>query len=143
MYKMSRARRRKPTRERLGHEKPGAVLRGPPIAVSCECGEKRDLAYGERWQCERCGRRYDTGRIPSGDYERIRRLQLRYRALPAAFGVLVATLALFFMLTGNTLSVFFLLPVALTCWFVFLRPVHRRRYRRAIAELPRWSLRAE
>jgi hypothetical protein len=39
--------------------------------------------------------------------------------------------------------VFFLLPVALAVWFVFLRPVHRRRYRRAIANLPRWELKPE
>jgi hypothetical protein len=41
------------------------------------------------------------------------------------------------------MGVFFLLPVALIVWFVFLRPTHRRRYRAAIAELPRWELRAE
>jgi hypothetical protein len=28
-------------------------------------------------------------------------------------------------------------------WFVCLRPLHRRRYRAAIARLPRWDLRAE
>ena len=33
--------------------------------------------------------------------------------------------------------------MALIVWFVFLRPTHRRRYREAIAELPRWDLRAE
>jgi len=138
-------RRRTPLheRERLGHEAPGAVLRGPPIAVTCECGEQRDLRYGERWTCERCGRTYDTNRIPRADYEAIRRTQLRFRALPVVFGLAVAALAIFFTLTGNTFSVFFLLPVALMGWFVFVRPFHRRRYRRAIAELPRWELRAE
>ena len=35
-------------RERLGHEDPGSVLRGPPITITCECGDKRDLRYGER-----------------------------------------------------------------------------------------------
>ena len=25
-------------RERLGHEEPGWILRGPPIAITCECG---------------------------------------------------------------------------------------------------------
>jgi hypothetical protein len=133
----------RPRRERLGREAPGAVFRGPPIAVTCECGEKHDAAYGEVWTCERCGRRWDTNQIPREDYEVIRRTQLRYRALPVLFGVLVASLALFFILTGNTFSVFFLLPVALSVWFVFLRPVHRRRYRRAIADLPRWELKPE
>jgi hypothetical protein len=133
----------RPRRERLGREAPGAVLGGPPIAVTCECGEKHDAAYGEVWTCERCGRRWDTNQIPREDYDVIRRTQLRFRALPVLFGMLVASVALFFILTHNTFSVFFLLPVALSVWFVFLRPVHRRRYRRAIADLPRWELKPE
>ncbi len=136
-----RGQRRK--RERLGHEKPGAVWRGPPITVTCECSERRDLAYGERWTCERCGRSWDTGQIPEDDYERIRRLQLRFRVLPVTIGLLVLGLAAFFTLTGNIFSVFFLLPVALMSWFMLLRPVHRRRYREAIADLPVWDLRVE
>lgn len=125
------------------HERPGAVLRGPPITVTCECGARRDLEYGERWSCERCGRAWDTRQVPRAEYELVRRTQLRYRALPVAVGLLVAALAIFFTLTGNVFSVFVLLPLALTLWFVFIRPVHRRRYRRAIAGLPRWELRPE
>jgi hypothetical protein len=130
-------------RERLGHEAPGTVLRGPPIAVTCECGAKQDLRYGDAWSCERCGRRWDTNQIPREQYEAVRRTQLRYRVLPVALGMLVATLAIFFSLTGNVFSVFFLMPVALTVWFVFLRPMHRKRYRAAIADLPKWELRPE
>ena len=33
-----------------------------------------------------CGRSWDTGRIPAEQYDEIRRLSLRYRALPVAFG---------------------------------------------------------
>jgi hypothetical protein len=124
-------------------EQPGAVLRGPPITLTCECGEKRDLPYGERWECEKCGRVWDTGRIPHEQYDAIRKLSLRFRALPIAFGAFVAVVAIFFTLTGNVFSVFFLLPVALTTWFVFLRPIHRRRYRAAVKSLPRWELRPE
>ncbi|HEX2371413.1 MAG TPA: hypothetical protein VHI33_02240, partial [Solirubrobacterales bacterium] len=58
-------------RERLGHERPGTVLRGPPITVTCECGEKRDLGYGEAWACDGCGRRWNTARIPPQQYEAI------------------------------------------------------------------------
>jgi hypothetical protein len=124
-------------------ELPGAVFKGPPITLTCECGERRELAYGERWRCERCGRVYDTSRIPREQYEEIRRISMRYRALPIGFGLLVAATGIFFTLTGNVFSVFFLLPVALTIWFVFLRPTHRRRYRQAVAGLPKWELRAE
>jgi hypothetical protein len=133
----------RPPRERLGREAPGAVFGGPPIAVTCECGVKHDVRYGDAWTCEQCGRRWDTNQIPREEYDVVRRTQLRYRALPVALGLLVAGLAIFFTLTGNVFSVFFLLPVALTGWFTLLRPVHRRRYRRAIANLPRWDLRPD
>jgi Flp pilus assembly protein TadB len=124
-------------------EQPGAVLKGPPITLTCECGEKHDLSYGERWQCETCGRVWDTARIPREQYDAIRKLSMRFRALPIGFGGFVALVAIFFTLTGNVFSVFFLLPVALTTWFVFLRPIHRRRYREAAKSLPRWELSAE
>jgi hypothetical protein len=130
-------------RQRRDWESPGAVVKGPPITVSCECGEKAGLAYGEQWSCPSCGRSYDTTRIPREQYEEIRRLSLRYRALPVGFALGVALLAIFFTLTGNYPGVFFLLPVALIVWFVFLRPVHRKRYRQAIGGLPRWQLRAD
>jgi hypothetical protein len=136
-------RRKRSPRERLGHEQPGTVLRGPPIAITCECGERRDLRYGEAWTCERCGRRWNTAQIPPEQYELIRRTQLRYRVLPVAYGLLVAGAAAFFTLTGNIFSVFILLPLGMMCWFYFIRPIHRRRYRRAIADLPRWELRPE
>jgi len=119
------------------------VVRGPPITLSCECGARADVAYGEGWSCPDCGRRYDTTRIPADDYAQIRRTQLRYRILPVAYGLIVSAIAVFFIATGNTFSVFFLLPVALTAWFMLIRPVHRSRYRRAIADLPSWDLRAE
>jgi hypothetical protein len=134
---------RRAPRERLGREAPGSVLGGPPIAVTCECGVKHDARYGEVWTCEQCGRRWDTNQIPREQYDIVRRTQLRFRVLPVVLGVLVASLAIFFTLTGNVFSVFFLLPVALTGWFALIRPVHRRRYRRAIADLPRWNLRPD
>jgi hypothetical protein len=147
---MGRRERRRGTtpkqpRERVPRdwERPGAILKGPPITLTCECGTRRELAYGERWECESCGRVYDTTRIPPDQYEQIRKLSLRYRSIPVLFGALIALLAIFFTLTGNIFGVFFLLPVGLISWFVFLRPLHRKRYRAAIKTLPRWELRAD
>ena len=140
---MSPLVRRRAQRERLGHEQPGAVLRGPPITLTCECGERADVPYGKAWGCPSCGRRYDTARIPREDYERIRRTQLRFRILPVAYALVISAIAVFFLVTGNEFSIFFLLPVGLMAWFMLIRPVHRRRYRDAIADLPRWDLRAE
>ncbi len=130
-------------RVRLGEETPGSVTKGPPITVTCECGERKELFYGERWTCPGCGREYDSRQIPEAQYAQIRRLQWRYRAVPIALGLTVAALAITFTLTGNIAGVFFVMPVALVTWFVFIRPTHRKRYRAAIAELPRWDLRAD
>ena len=76
-------------------------------------------------------------------YDAIRRTQLRFRVLPVLYGLGVLALAMFFTLTGNIFSVFILLPLAVMFWFYFLRSYHRRRYRRAIAELPKWELRPD
>jgi hypothetical protein len=130
-------------RLRMGSETPGAVTKGPPITVTCECGERHELFYGERWTCPVCGRAYDSNQIPRDEYAQIRNLQRRFRAVPIALGVVVAALAIVFTLTDNIVGVFMLLPVALIVWFVFIRPTHRKRYREAIADLPRWDLRAE
>jgi hypothetical protein len=149
---MGRRRRRRPLdaapeqrrrRLRFGRETPGAVTKGPPITVTCECGERHELFYGERWSCPSCGREYDSSQIPAAEYAEIRRLQLRFRAVPIALGLTVAALAIAFTLTGNIFGVFVLMPMALVVWFVFIRPTHRKRYHAAIAELPRWDLRAD
>jgi hypothetical protein len=133
-----------PRRRRIiEREKPGSVLKGPPITVTCECGGRHELFYGERWECPACGRVYDSSRIPREQYEAVRRTQLKFRLLPIAWGLGIAALAIFFTLTGNIFSIFFLLPLGVMVWFIFLRPAHRKRYRAAIQSLPRWDLRAE
>ena len=133
---------RKP-RLRFGSETPGTITKGPPITVTCDCGARKELFYGERWTCPDCGRSYDTSHIPADEYQAIRKLQMRFRAVPIALGMSVALLAILFTLTGNILGVFFIMPMAIISWFVFIRPTHRKRYRAAIAELPRWDLRAD
>ncbi len=133
-----------PLRTRLaGHERPNTVLKGPPITVRCECGERRSLAYGEVWACPTCGRRWNTAQIDAEEYARLRRVQLRFRVLPVCIGLATSLLALFFLLTGNSFSLFILLPFALVAWGMLVRPIHRRRYAAALGELPRWELRPE
>ena len=151
MTRRRTARRRTPTNpatdqaprragERVAHESPGAVLRGPPITLTCACGAREKVAYGASWTCPHCGRSWDTSTIPREDYDAIRRITWRFRLLPIALGLLVATAALFFVLSGNGTSVFVLLPLALMVWFTYLRTAHRRRYLAAIADRRRWTL---
>ncbi len=70
-------------------ELPRSVRKGPLITVKCECGQRRELRYGEQWRCEGCGRRYDTRKIPIEEYAAIRRTQIRYRLFPLLSGILL------------------------------------------------------
>ncbi|MGZ4220361.1 MAG: hypothetical protein ACXVH3_04680 [Solirubrobacteraceae bacterium] len=122
---------------------PRAVRRGPPITVTCECGEKRELRYGEQWRCESCGRRYDTNRIPVEEYDWLRRQRAHERVLPiVVFGV-VAVFALVLVLIGRPFGAIVLVPLAGFFWGSYVRPKRRRRQVQAIADRPRWKITAE
>lgn len=121
---------------------PRRPRRGPPITVSCDCGERRDLRYGERWTCEHCGRIWDTRQIPAEDYAAIRAIQRRFVVLPALMLVaVVATVAL--LVVFGRVYAFILLPLALALWTMYGRPVHRRRLRRALDRRPAWRIEPE
>ena len=118
------------------------LSRGPRITLSCECGSRRELRYGERWQCEECGRVWDTHRIPAEEYAAIRRIHRRFVVMPIAMLLVVfATVALF--IAFGRIYALILLPLALSMWSVYGRPVHRRRLRRALDSRPQWEIRPE
>jgi Flp pilus assembly protein TadB len=119
---------------------PRAVRKGPPITVKCECGERRDLRYGERWRCDGCGRSYDTNRIPLEEYASLRRNRVRDRILPSIVCAAAAAVALVFVLIGRPLAVVVVLPLTGFLWSSFVRPARRRRQYQAIADRPRWKI---
>jgi Flp pilus assembly protein TadB len=122
---------------------PRNVRRGPPITVTCECGERRELRYGERWQCESCGRSYDTNRIPVEEYAAFRRSKVRDRIVPTAIFVALAGVVLFFVLIGRPIGSILIVAVVGYVWATFIRPARRRRQYREIADRPRWKIRAD
>jgi hypothetical protein len=123
---------------------PRAVRRGPPITLTCECGERRDLRYGERWRCESCGRTWDTNHIPLAEYAAIRRTQVRYRIFPVVSGLLLLAAVLLFFFAGRAFGALLLLPLGLSMWNMFMRPVYKRRYRQALIDkLPTWEIKPE
>ncbi len=126
----------------------GAVLskdvrRGPPITVKCECGERRELRYGERWKCENCGRSYDTNKIPVEEYASFRRQRVHDRILPAIFVAGIVIISVGFILAGRALALILIIPTIGFIWSTFVRPRRRRRQYRAIAERPRWKIKAD
>jgi Flp pilus assembly protein TadB len=114
----------------------------PPITIRCECGESKDVPYGERWRCQRCGRSWNTQQIPAEEYEgllrRVRRHQLEALALAA---VIAAVLVPLIVVVSS--GFILLVPMVMAAWlFVFL-PFWRRRYRRTARTAPRWQLHPE
>jgi hypothetical protein len=124
-------------------ELPRAVRKGPPITVKCECGERRELRYGERWRCEGCGRSYDTNRIPLQEYASLRHDRVHDRILPSFIFATLACVVLVLVLIGRPLAAVLVVALVGFFWGTFARPARRRRQYKAIADRPRWQIKAE
>jgi hypothetical protein len=48
-----------------------------------------------------------------------------------------------FVVVGKPLGGVILVVFALTAWSMFVRPLHKRRYREALASLPSWEIEPE
>ncbi|HUA72522.1 MAG TPA: hypothetical protein VMA96_15610 [Solirubrobacteraceae bacterium] len=125
-------------------ELPRSVRKGPLITVNCECGQSRQLHYGERWKCESCGRRFDTSKIPLDEYAAIRRTQLRYRLIPLGASLFLLAAMIVFFIEGKAYSGLVAVAFLFAAWGIFARPMFRSRYRRALSEnLPTWNIKAD
>jgi hypothetical protein len=117
-------------------------VKGVPITVSCTCGQGKHVPYGETWQCEGCGRRWNTTQIPGDVYWGIMREMRMYRlvviAIALGFAIVFGLLA---FLVAERLIL--LLPVVLAFWFIWFMPWWRRRIRRRARGLPNWKLTPE
>lgn len=122
---------------------PRSVRRGPKITLDCDCGERRYLRYGERWTCERCRKTWNTNRIPLEQYAAVRAMQLRYRRVPLALSVLALACVIAFIVVGKALGGLIIVALLATTWTMFFRPLHRRRYREALGELPSWKIKPD
>jgi len=122
---------------------PRSIRRGPPITIDCECGERRDLHYGERWTCENCGRTWNTRRIPLEEYADARRTQVRYRWFPLTVAALVLALLILLILSGRAFGGILLAALAAIAWSTNGRPRWRKRYMNAAANLPSWTIEPE
>jgi hypothetical protein len=114
----------------------------PPITITCECGEQRYVAYGERWQCERCGRAWNTRQIPEEAYEGLLRRVRRHKL--EAIGAALVTAAVMIPLIVVVSSRFIaFVPMVMAVWLFLFLPYWRRRYRRTAHDAPHWELHPE
>jgi hypothetical protein len=119
-----------------------AVMRGAQITVRCDCGGIGYVPYGQRWQCDNCRRRWNTGQIPAEEYWGIMRdmRKLRINVMLTMLGLVVPVVALSLVL-GIRLLI--LLPVLMSFWYLFYMPRWRRQVRQQARNLTRWKLHPE
>ena len=122
---------------------PRSIRRGPKITISCECGEKRYLQYGEAWTCEKCGRTWNTRKIPVEEYAELRRTQLRYRRVPLIIAALSLVCVVGFIVIGKALGGLLIVAFGATSWSMFGQPFYKRRYREQLAKVPTWKIEPE
>ena len=117
-------------------------MRGPPIRITCDCGEAASLRYGQRWECPSCGRRWNTEQIPADEYRGLARELRRYKrfAIGAALAVLVLYIPLVLLVSEGIILT---APILLAGLAILGGPFWKRRVRRAIAQRPRWQLHPE
>ena len=117
-------------------------MRLPPIKVACECGETKELRYGERWKCERCGRVWDTSQIPAEEYHGMMRGIRRARLEPVGLALVLLAVLVPLALIINP-GLLLVIPLLLGGLAIFYGPIWKKRMRRRIAERPRWELHPE
>ena len=114
----------------------------PPITIKCECGERRDVAYGDRWQCETCGRTWNTLQIPAEEYAGLLR-RVRRHKLEALGTILAGAAVLVPVIVFVDASAIVLVPLLMVGWIFVFVPFWRRRYRATARNSPRWELHPE
>jgi Flp pilus assembly protein TadB len=114
----------------------------PPITIKCDCGEKKDVAYGERWRCETCGRMWNTAQIPPEEYAGLLRRVRRHKLEALAMAAFAAAVMVPLIVLVSTSLVLLVLPV-MAIWLFVVLPFWRRRYRRTARAAPRWQLHPE
>ena len=114
----------------------------PPITIKCECGETKEVAYGERWRCERCGRSWNTQNIPAEEYAGLLRRMRRHKLeVFAVAGLMAAILVPLIVVVSSRFIM--VVPMVMALWLFVLLPFWRRRYHRTARGAPRWELHSD
>ena len=114
----------------------------PPITITCECGETREVPYGERWICERCNRSWNTGQIPAEEYAGLLRSMRRCRLEALLVAAVLAAILVPLIVVVNPTFIF-VTPMVAAAWLFLYLPRWRRKVRTAARNAPRWELHPE
>ncbi len=118
-------------------------MRTPMITITCDCNAVTDIAYGDRWTCDSCGKTWDTKQIPSADYDDLIRGIHRYRLIALGPPLLLAAV-LIPLAVIEGLQFAFLLFVLVMAWGLLVIPQLRRRATTHMRNSAKsWKLRPE
>jgi hypothetical protein len=117
-------------------------VKGPPITVSCDCGEIERVPYGDAWICPSCGRRWDTAQIPSEEYWGVMREMRRYRLEVVAVSVALGIALAITLASLGSRRYFPIVLGVMGFWFLIYMPRWRRKVRARARQLPTWNLRS-
>jgi hypothetical protein len=112
-----------------------------PITITCECGRAIQTDLGERVVCE-CGRAYDTSQVPREKRAAVVAAQAQFRVY-MWFGILfIAGAALTGYLVHGMVGLLLAAPCVALFWFRIVQPRVSARQRKALADLPSWTIEA-
>lgn len=63
--------------------------------------------------------------------------------MPLAISVVSLLCVIACIVVGKALGGLIIVAVIATTWSMFFRPMHRRKYRQALADLPTWKIKPE
>ena len=118
-------------------------MRAPPITITCDCGAVAELAYGERWKCAECGKTWDTGQIPHGEYDELLRLLKRYRLLVLLPPLLLAAVLVPLSVLAGIQFAFLLFVFVMGYGLLVVPQLRRRSSARLRESTTRWKLHPE
>lgn len=116
----------------------------PPITLTCDCGTRGHVAYGERWTCPECGRSYDTSAIPAEEYDALQAGLRRYKWLTIGPPLALAAILIPATVLLDDLRYAFLLFILVVAYGLLVLPHLRGRASDKVRSLTaRWHLEAD
>lgn len=115
----------------------------PSITLTCDCGTRAYVAYGERWTCPTCGKAYDTTRIPAADYAALVAGLRHYRLLTLGPPLALAAVLVPAAILGDVRYAFLLFILVMAYGLLVLPRLRERASARVTGIKSRWKLDAD
>ena len=118
-------------------------VRKPPITITCDCGALGYIPYGERWQCEQCGKAWNTSQIPQAEYDSLLAGVRRYRLLVVGPPLVLAAVMIPLAVLVGIQYAFLLFVLVMAHGLLVVPQIRRRTTAASSARSTSWKLSPE